>query len=60
VQVEPGTVLPEPPSASGAGGEGSDVAHLPKNLIDRAKGAGTRLEEEGKAMTQGLDRAGSP
>jgi Domain of unknown function (DUF4124) len=61
VQVAPGTVVPEPPPASGADGEGSsDLAHLPKNLIDRAKGAGKRLEEEGRSMTEGLDQAGSP
>lgn len=60
VQVQPGTVVPDRAPASGAGGEGSDIAHLPKTLIDRAKGAGERLEEEGKSMTQGLDRASEP
>jgi Domain of unknown function (DUF4124) len=60
VQVKPGTVVPDRTPASGADGEGLGAATLPKALIDRAKGAGQRLEEEGKSMTQGLDRAGSP
>jgi Domain of unknown function (DUF4124) len=62
VQVAPGTIMPEPesPTASGAGGEGSDLGHIPKTFIDRAKSAGERLEEEGRSMTRDLDQAGSP
>jgi hypothetical protein len=60
VQVEPGTVMPEPPSASEADGEGSALGYLPKTLMDRAHQAGERLEEEGRKLTEGLDQAGEP
>lgn len=62
VEVEPGTVMPEPPPppASKADGEGSALGHLPKTLIDRAHQAGETLEEQGRALTEGLDRASEP
>ncbi len=60
VQVAPGTIMPESPSASGADGEGSALGHIPKTLIDRAKSAGQLLEEEEKSMTGGLDKASEP
>jgi hypothetical protein len=60
VQVAPGTIMPESPSASGADGEGSTLGHIPKTLIDRAKSAGQLLEEEEKSMTGGLDKASEP
>lgn len=60
VQVAPGTVVPEPPSASEADGEGPPLSHLPKTLIDRAERAGDVLEEQGRKLTEGLDQAGEP
>lgn len=60
VEVQPGTVLPEPPPASEADGEGSSLGHLPKTLIDRAHRAGDVLEQEERKLTEGLDQAGEP
>jgi len=60
VRVAPVTVLPEPPPASEADGEGSSLGHLPKTLIDRAHRAGDVLEEQGRKLTEGLDPSGEP
>jgi len=62
VQVKPGTIMPEPPppTAPEADGEGSDLGHLPKTLIDRAHQAGDQLEERTQELSEGLDRIGAP